>query len=160
MRKPILYVLVGLPASGKTTFTEDFCRRYDGVVGISRDDIRFSVLKEGEDYFSHEYEVFSKFTDIITQLLSDHFDVIADATHLNEKSRNKLLSAIDTVDYDIIYVYFNTPVTECCYRNSLREGRRKVPEEVIMDMNRALTIPTMKENRRCIGVIEWKGITE
>lgn len=41
----------GAPGSGKSTW----CRNH-GVskYRVSRDEIRFSVLKDGEDYFSHE----------------------------------------------------------------------------------------------------------
>ena len=57
-----LRVMVGIPASGKSTLIEKevSCleeeRKTTAVV--SRDAVRFSMLKEGEDYFAHEDEVY------------------------------------------------------------------------------------------------------
>jgi len=50
-----VYIMCGCPGSGKTTWLKDHVK--PGSAIISRDAIRFSLLKEGEDYFSHEEEV-------------------------------------------------------------------------------------------------------
>ena len=106
----ILYMLCGPSGCGKTTwarkYTEDHAN--EDIRYVSRDEIRFSMLKEGEDYFAHEKEVFKRFVDTIRLNLISGFDVIADATHLNAFSRRKLTQAIDMyfTDYQIIYVVF------------------------------------------------------
>ena len=109
---PNLYILCGPSGCGKTTWCNAFMREND-VRYVSRDEIRFSMLKDDEDYFAHEVDVFKEFTGTLAQTLVDGFDVIADATHLNARSRQRLTQAIDMyiTDYNIIYVVFNTRAT-------------------------------------------------
>lgn len=153
---PTLYILCGIPASGKSTWAHEFLAsdtkdtRY-----VSRDEIRFSMLEEDDDYFAHEKKVFEKFADTIAQTLVDGFDVIADATHVNEYSRTKLTNAIDAyiTEYKIIYVVFHTGVEECVRRNSLREGRAHVSEESIRGMRRSFTMPTLRADNRAVEII-------
>ena len=53
-----LYILCGPSGCGKTTWAEQFMSDDEDVRYVSRDEIRFSLLKEGEDYFAHEREIF------------------------------------------------------------------------------------------------------
>lgn len=161
MRKPILYMLCGIPASGKTTWANVFIASREiyniDIHYVSRDEIRFTILKDGEDYFAHEDEVFNKFVDTIYATLADGFDVIADATHLNKKSRTKLINAIDKcgeIEYNIIFVWFHASFIVCSDRNAKREGRARVPLETMYSMWHHFSIPSSKEDSRCIEVWE------
>ena len=155
-----LYILCGPSGSGKSTWARNYILEHDplyqNIRDISRDDIRLSFLKEGEDYFSHEKEVFKKFADTIRNTLVDGFDVIADATHLNEFSRRKLTQAIDMqfTDYEIVYVVFNVDADTCVARNENRTGRRYVPENVIRNMCRDFREPSLEEDERAKEIIE------
>lgn len=132
---PRLFIMCGLPASGKSTFVHQFIKNNDTRY-VSRDEIRFSMIKENEEYFSHEKEVFRKFAGTVAQTLIDGFDVIADATHLNRISRDKLIRAIDqyTTEYTITYIVLETSLETCMERNALREGRVRVPDSVMKSM--------------------------
>ena len=157
---PILYIMCGPSGCGKSTWARNFIHEndplYENIRDISRDEIRYSIIKEEEDYFSHEKEVFKKFVDTIRHTLIDGFDVIADATHLNEFSRRKLTQAIDMYydDYKIIYVVFNADADTCVARNANREGQANVPENVIRNMCRDFRAPTLDEDERAIDIIE------
>lgn len=151
---PILYIMCGMPGCGKSTWARNFIREHEDVRYVSRDEIRFTLVGEEEDYFANENKVFQYFTDAIRETLVDGFDVIADATHLNRASRKKLIRALHDVDFKIIYVIFNTPYNVCLERNNAREGRCKVPEEAMASMWRRYIEPTTDEDYRCIGVIE------
>lgn len=152
---PILYILCGPSGCGKSTWAKND-ERVEHCAYVSRDAIRYSLIKEGEDYFSHEKEVFRCFTSEIIKNIKMGFDTVADATHLNEFSRRKLTQAIDmyTPDYKIIYVVFNTDVETCIARNSSREGRANVPENIIRNMCRDFRVPTKDEDERAIDIIE------
>ena len=152
---PILYIMCGPSGCGKTTYIEN-SDALAHCIHVSRDEIRYSFLKEGEDYFAHEKEVFRTFVKSIVELMNEGYDVVADATHLNEFSRRKLTQAINmyTTDYKIIYVVFNVDADTCVARNANRAGRANVPENVIRNMCRDFRAPTMDEDERVIDIIE------
>lgn len=160
MRKPVLYMLCGIPASGKTTWATNFIKEHRGeqnISYISRDSIRFELVDPQEEYFSHEDEVFHIFSSTIAENLYTNFDVIADATHLNKKSRAKLIHAIDKcggIEYNIIFVWFHTSFIVCCDRNAKRVGRAQVPLETMYSMWHHFSIPSSKEDSRCVDVWE------
>lgn len=158
---PTLYILCGVPGCGKTTWAREFAYQHfeEDIRYVSRDEIRFSMLKKGEDYFSHEKEVYKQFVGTITQTLVDGFDVIADATHLNVFSRRKLTQAIDRyyTDYEIVYVVFNIALDVCLERNAQREGRARVPGQILRNMYRGFRIPTKDEDERVKEIIEING---
>ena len=157
---PILYILCGPSGSGKSTWAHNFIREkdplYKNIRDVSRDEIRLSMLKDGEDYFAHEKEVVRKFTGTIVQTLVDGFDVIADATHITRFSRRKLTQIIDMhyTDYKIIMVVFTSDPEVCVERNKNRTGRANVPENVIRNMCRDFRAPTYDEDERIIDIWE------
>ena len=157
---PILYILCGPSGCGKSTWSRQYITFEDALGNdiryVSRDNIRLELLKDGEDYFSHEKAVFRRFVGYIYNTLIDGFDVIADATHLNEFSRRKLTQAIDMhfQDYEIVYVVFNVDADTCVARNENRTGRRYVPENVIRNMCRDFHAPTKDEDERVIDIIK------
>jgi predicted kinase len=159
--KPTLYILCGCPGCGKSTWAKRFWYDQIDTVYVSRDDIRFSLLEDDDDYFSHEEEVFVKFVAAIRFALNNNQNCIADATHLNKKSRKKLIHAIDylgEIDYQIIFVYFNTPYEICCGRNASREGRARVPDDIMKSMRNSFQPPAIIEDNRCVGLMLMKGM--
>ena len=155
MGKPILYMLVGAPGSGKSTWAHNFAQNLQYV---SRDEIRFGLLKEGEDYFSHEEEVFENFATTIQSSLMNGNNVIADATHLNMASRKKLTNYIDKnfKDYNIVYIIFMASADVCIKHNANRTGRERVPDDVIRRMRAYMTVP-LGEDKREIGSMNIIG---
>lgn len=150
---PILYIMCGPSGCGKTTWAHNHMQ---DTMYVSRDEIRFRLVKENEDYFSREKEVFKEFVNEIVSRLKIGCNTIADATHLNQFSRRKLTQAIDMhfTDYTIVYVVFNTTVTTCIMQNAKRHGRARVPETIIRNMCRDFRAPTKDEDERVIDIIE------
>jgi len=151
-----LYILCGPSGSGKSTWAHNFINEHEDedIRYVSRDAIRLSILKDGEDYFSHEKDVFRKFVGTIANTLIDGFDVVADATHLNMFSRLKLMQALDRyiTDYEVIYITFNVDADTCVKRNNNRTGRANVPENVIRNMCRDFREPSFDEDNRIIAI--------
>ena len=152
---PILYILCGPSGCGKSTWAKSD-ERMKECSYVSRDVIRYSIVKEEEEYFSHEKEVFRRFVSELIKNLKVGFDTIADATHLNEFSRRKLTQAIDMYFpyYNIVYVVFNTNVETCVARNANREGRANVPENIIRNMCRDFRAPTLDEDERVVAIYD------
>lgn len=149
-----LYLLCGVPGSGKSTWGRAKATTVGGTY-ISRDEVRFTLLKEGEEYFSHEDETWKIFTEKIQKAIDDGCEhIIVDATHNNEKSRNYLLDALALGDVNIIAVDFNLPLEVCWAQNAQRTGRARVPEDVIARMWRAHTAPTPNSKYHYTDVIK------
>lgn len=136
MTKPTCYIMSGIPGCGKSTWSRKFTAEHDNVVQVSRDEIRFSLLADDEDYFAHEDEVIATFYAEINEALAAGHDVIADATHISEKALKQTLNAIK-VDCEKVLVSFCIPLKVCLSRNAKREGRKCVPDHVIKGMARS-----------------------
>lgn len=146
--KKTLWIMCGIPASGKSWVAKKMMERFPNGKYISRDEIRFQMVRENEDYFSHEKEVFNEFVFRISVALYSEkvTDVIADATHLNYASRIKLLEAlikydVNLSDINIIPVIVKADMEDILVRNKNRVGRECVPEDVIRSMNRSWKHP-------------------
>lgn len=139
-----LILMMGLPGSGKSTYLEVITSPKMGDVVISRDKIRFSLLQENDKYFDREKEVWQQYVAEIQAALDDPCNrhIYADATHLNEASRNNLLDALNLHGVDIKIVWKNTSLEECLKRNSKREPKYVVPEDQIVLMSKRMTNPT------------------
>lgn len=137
MDRKKLYLMCGPAGSGKTTWVREHAT--PGVSAhISRDRIRFKMVKEDEYYFSRENEVYMEFTRQIMKAITCEWvdEVYVDATHLTKKSREKLVREINNVcrPFDIIVVAIKPSVEQCLAQNAQRSGREFVPEKVIMNM--------------------------
>jgi len=143
-----LWMMCGCPGSGKTWFAKHKLMNGTGWRYISRDEIRFSIIKNEEDYFSHEKEVYAEFLKQINSALEGEgiFNVVADATHLDGRSRLKLINYLNDVrhglkDINIIPVVVQTELEEAFRNNDQREGRSVVPHSVIRRMNMQFVDP-------------------
>ena len=138
-----MYVVIGIPGCGKSTYIQNHIKENEIIV--SRDKIRFSMLKDNDDYFSKESEVYDKFIKQINAAIAAQKDVWVDQTSLNRAARNKLFSRLNKKPDEIIGIYFNIPITIALQRNAQRSGRALVPEDAIHNMLIALEKPTKKE---------------
>lgn len=141
-----LWLMCGAPGSGKTWFAKNKLMKGRDWEYISRDEVRFSIIKDNEEYFSHETTVFNEFVEKIAIALDwGHDNVIADATHLNWGSRRKLLKALSKncvlEDVDVIPVVIDAKLEDILERNKLRDGRARVPEETIRRIYRNISDP-------------------
>lgn len=149
MSKKKMFVMCGVAGSGKSTWIQNNWHTFEGYTSVvSRDEIRFLLVPEGEDYFSRETEVYAKFIDDIQFGLENADNVIVDATHLNEGSRGKLLRRIGSAlkDVEIIAVVIKVPLEVSLDQNEKRKGSRAyVPRSVIRRMYHQFTMPTFEE---------------
>jgi predicted kinase len=129
-----LIVLVGLPGCGKSTWAAAFRPSHGRVV--SSDGIRAEICGD-ENNQDRNAEVFEVFHQRIRDGLAQGRDVIADATHLTERSRRETFldapknGAQGGVRVEAIF--FDNP-TQAIMRNAQRT--RRVPENVMYTMLR------------------------
>lgn len=137
-----LYMMIGLPASGKSTIAKDIAKS-EGAIIVSSDEIRKELFGDINDQ-SNNVKVFEEVINRTKFYLANKYNVIIDATNINYKKRRHLLNSIDNLHgKDRIAILVATPYEECLERNKLRE--RKVPEEVIKRMYFNFYIPQYYE---------------
>lgn len=141
-----VYLLAAPAGSGKSTWiSKHYVWDFDSL--ISRDCIRFNLLKPGDDYFEVEPEVRRQFhADIVECTSPEHWsdNVFIDATHLTKKSRDFVRKYIHKDAY-IIAVSVEVPLHVALERNAQRTGRALVPEKVIRNMYSTFEKPTLAE---------------
>lgn len=134
-------MLVGLPASGKSTVAQDLMGGRDDTVYISSDDIRVELTGDVNNQDING-QVFSEMAIRTKNALKERKNVIYDATNINRKKRIGLLRQLPK-NVEKIALYVATPYEEVLRRNMNRE--RKVPTYVIDNMYKNMQIPIYSE---------------
>lgn len=139
-----LYIMCGVPGSGKSTFLKNKIKK-DNTAIISRDEIRFSLLKPGEEYFAHEEEVTEMFWEQINEALATGKDVFADQTSLTPRSRKWLIQHVEGYD-NVNLIWIDEDLHTCLERNEMRKGTRAyVPREQVRRMYSQFVKPASYE---------------
>jgi len=139
-----LYLMCGVPGSGKSTFLKNYVKKNTSII-ISRDEIRFSLLREGEEYFSHENEVVKIFWEKINNALAAGYDVFVDQTSITPRSRKWLLEHIKNYKNANI-IWINETLETCLKNNEKRKGtNRYVPIDTIINMKEKFVKPSFNE---------------
>lgn len=152
----MLYLLIGIPGSGKSTFAKRVMDE-DTDVYISRDEVRFSIIKDKDQYFSREGEVFREFINRIKKAEAEGKNVWIDATHINRGSRSKLLTALAKRPEDFTIVWMQTPFKVSFERNSKRQGRSRVPDDAMYRMRNQFQAPAAREGWQRIIAVDENG---
>ena len=151
---PKLYILIGLPASGKSTYAK-WLSEYNNAVIISSDDIREKWYGSAEVQGDNN-KIFSYMQKLTVENLLEKRDVIYDATNVTLNSRSFLRHYTPLLDIrkniSLEGVIFATPFTECCERNLKRD--RAVPVSVMDKMYRRFTPPLLNEGFDTFKIIK------
>lgn len=147
MTTPKLYVLVGVPGAGKSTWIENQEWATDIPV-VSTDKFVEDYAKEqGKTY----NEVFKEYMPIAVRLMANQVeickannkDVIWDQTSTTINSRKKKFNMLPK--YHAIAVVFKTPETEELNRRLASRPGKNIPDEVVSSMINNFEMPTEEE---------------
>jgi O-phosphoseryl-tRNA(Sec) kinase len=130
-------VTIGIPCSGKSTWSDQFVAEKDNWVKLERDDIRMKLfsLEHYNDYrFSKDNEkmVTNCFDMLLDQAKRSEMNVIVADTNLNKKFREQLIDKLKGMGYHVFIQRFPISVEEALERNKNRD--KYIPEEVIINM--------------------------
>ena len=128
---PVLYMPIGIPGSGKSTYYKNNFNE-DKTVLISSDAIRKEVFGDENDQ-EHNSEVFELMRKRTIDALKNNKDVYYDATNISSKRRIALFNCSEDIrNAEKVAIVFCTPLEVAIERNNNRE--RKVPKDVIIFM--------------------------
>ena len=131
-----LYVLVGIPASGKSTYAKSL----NNVAVFSSDEIRKELFGD-EKIQAKNWLVFKTLYNRVNNALKTS-DALIDATNTKLDDRQKLLTKI-TEPCVKVAVVFKTPVEVCISRDKQRA--RMVGEDIIRRYNDEFVMPSTSE---------------
>jgi predicted kinase len=126
-------ILKGLPASGKSTWAKEYCKKNTDWIRVNRDDLR---NMRGEYNLPKQEKLISKWERlIISETLKSQKNVVIDSTNLNPKHLKSLKEYISLEFENIRFETknFNTSLEECIRRDLKRVN--SVGESVIRDMH-------------------------
>ena len=112
--KPILYYLVGLPASGKSTWAKNMVD--NDTILLSSDNLREELYGDINNQ-EHNGELFQEINKRVKNLLKQGKDVIYDATNISSKRRISFLKELKKIDCYKQCIYFNTNFEMCIDRD-------------------------------------------
>lgn len=135
-KKPILRMLMGLPASGKSTHAKELEETGEWV-RVNKDDIRKEYFPDWT--FKNEKEVlYIEDSEIIAELREGNSVVVDDTNfHPKHKERLEKIAKDEGAEFEVLFI--DTPFEECIKRNKKRPN--SVPIEVIMGMYRQYIAP-------------------
>ena len=141
MSKNILIVMCGLPASGKSTYSQWL--EESGVFKRVCPDLIRKAFYGDENIQGDGKRVFETAYHDIKEYACLGENVVFDATNINAKRRKELVEEMRPYFDIIICKWFSTPIDICVQRNMARE--RQVPQEVIKRMWWNFEKPTLAE---------------
>ena len=143
---PTLYMLVGVPASGKSTWAKN--NRDSALVASSDDYIEQQAEKLGTTYS----DVFDKFIkaanthaiETARKAFSDKLDLIWDQTNLTKTGRRNKLKMVPK-DYKKVAVFFPTPHEDVLKKRLGSRPGKTIPDYVVTSMIKTIEKPTKDE---------------
>lgn len=144
-------MLVGLPASGKSTYCDVF--ENFGYNIHSSDSIRQELTGNRADQSQNE-KVFKVLHERIKNDLKNGVSTVYDATNISQKRRIAFLREIERFSAEKICFFIATPYPECLERDAVRDN--PVGEAVIKRMYKSFWIPQKHEGWDNISIL-WSS---
>lgn len=151
-----LYIMAGLPASGKSHIAESICKR-TGAEIICKDDLREQLCGDASDQ-SKNKEIHQIYLQKIKEELKTGRSVIADATNIYVGNRINLINLTKDIPCRI-KLHIATKSQELCLIDNMKRNRH-VPESIIKEMNQKFEYPDKKEKSRYSKVVYHKSNRE
>lgn len=157
-----VYIFVGLPASGKSTYLDRIFE--EGMFVYSTDQyLEKKAAKKGKTY----EDVFSDYIDKATKqankdlavAIENGLDIIWDQTNLGKNKRQRLIQRFKQHGYVIVCIYFPIYVqdhAEWVDRLYSREGKT-ISNDVILSMIDHMDVPDISEGFSEIRYIHTFG---
>ena len=148
-KAPQIIILIGIPASGKSTFAAThFSAEY---VRISLD-VLHKRSKEARE---------------LSGAIAKKLDIVVDNTNVSRAERKRFIEPAKAAGYEVIGFYFQSVIEDCLKRNAQRSGKARIPDVGVIARANALELPSRDEGFDKLyyvkiaddgfNVEEWKG---
>jgi predicted kinase len=127
-------ILIGVPASGKSTWSTDFVKKNPKYVRLNRDSYRYMLKDQGFCEPKIEDIITDMFFHGIDVALSRKLSLILDNTNLKRSVIDELVKYVET-RANVSFMVFPISLETAIERDNARE--KKVGEEVIKKMYKA-----------------------
>ncbi len=140
-----LYIAVGLPGSGKSTYAKNFVNGKD-IEYLSSDELRAVYGKDETDQ-SVTSIVFGHIKRKVDEFLKDGKNVLVDATSVNRRERSDYINSAKKYGAKVVAIVFKMDRQGLIDRNKKRgeQGGRVVPDWVIDKMLNKFEEPSYSE---------------
>lgn len=143
---PTLYMLIGVPASGKSTWAKS--NRGNAIVASSDEYIEQQAKKLGSTY-SDVFDDYIKLANNYAisrakQAFSDKQDLIWDQTNLTKNGRRNKLKIVPN-NYKKVAIFFPTPHEDVLRKRLASRSGKNIPDYVMSSMIKTLEKPTKDE---------------
>jgi predicted kinase len=143
---PKFYMLIGVPASGKSTWrnanaghaeiisTDDIIDHRAASIGVTYNEVFKDTIKEATELANrHALKAFTMGKDVVW-----------DQTNITPKSRKSKLAMVPN-HYEKIAVFFATPTEDEWQRRLNSRTGKNIPQNILMGMASSLEQPTADE---------------
>jgi predicted kinase len=128
---PECVILVGLPASGKTTFYE---RRFAATHTHVSKDLWPNITRKDQ-----------RQARLIAEALAAGRSVVVDNTNPGIEDRVPIISVARELGVRVVGYYFDASTRDAVGRNRRREGHQRVPDVAIFTKAKRMVLPTLSE---------------
>ncbi len=147
-----LVVLVGTPASGKSTFSTLAFARGDV---LSTDDMRALVGGTASNMSAADAAA-ALLAEVADQRLRQGILTVVDSTGTQDGLLDRLDHSARAANAEVHYVDFPTPVVECLRRNRRRTMHQRIPDEAVESIAAKVEtlVAALAADGRCVKPVE------
>lgn len=140
-KRPQAVILMGIPASGKSTFSARCFGEAQGYVRINRDALRTDGAVKAR----------------LWQCLASRRSFVLDNTQVRRADRARFIALASAAGYEVCGYYMASSTEDCLCRNALRNGPARIPDAAIFSMAARLELPTYAEGFERIFHVSWEA---
>ena len=153
-----IYVMVGIPGSGKSTFAKELSEKLKIKV-VSSDNVR----DENKDM--PEKDIFGEVYRLVASEIKRGSDVILDATNSTKYIRSLIIERLKpyNITYDLVAYYFPIDYNKCYERIKRRNERgidRYFPLDVLESYYLKAEVPQVLEGYKMVNIIDQTPLSD
>lgn len=147
-------VMVGLPASGKSTFVEDMVQKDKNTFVYSTDAILERIAAQLGKTYNDVFEKHIKSAKTEADIDLDHSikkgqNIIWDQTNLGDKKRKQIINLMEKNNYNVVCVCFlppdNDESSEILAKRLAQRPGKHIPPKIIENMKNSYVKPRLAE---------------